>query len=263
MTTDQQSTGRQAEGERVSRRLRAFRPTRASRLRVAAVGSALCLAAGMGIGMASQASAARIQPPPGGGDNSEGGALPVCITNFGGVLRLAIPPSTCNGHIVRLELAGSHPHSGPEPGPGPSPDSGISTYVNTAAVYAATPDPTNSSLEDLIATAECNNDDVATGGGFSSVIGVAPAAAAAALPSNAITILDAPTHHGHVAASGDEPDGWTAGLAFPVGTAHGGLRGITVYVVCAPAGHSNGGGPGDSSAGSGSMAPAHAAARHH
>ena len=121
MTYDQQSAGRTA---------RRFRLGRASVVRVAAVASALCLAAGMGLSMSSQASAAAKQPPPfppgvGGHD-----FLPVCIS-FGGILRLALPLPTCNGPVVNLELAG--PPGPPPPPPGPL---GINTDVHLSGVVA-------------------------------------------------------------------------------------------------------------------------------
>lgn len=264
MTTDAQSTGRQAEGGRVPRRLRL---TRASRLRVAAVGSALCLAAGMGISMATQASAAPTPAPPTGGSPGHGGVLPVCIS-FGGILRLALPLGTCNGPIVYLLTAGGHrPHP-------PVPPSGISTYVRTDQVSTATADA-NSGFYDLTANPTCDSGDVATGGGFSVTAasgGLSPAAELAS-GGHYATVLNAPTTGTSVSGDGDQPDGWTAGIQFGGTNVTGLTRSslvITAYVVCTQGSSNMGGGPGGGGFGGGPggggpggfSSPAHAAARH-
>ncbi len=218
MTTDQQSAGRTP---------RWFR----GGLRVAAVGSALCLAAGMGISMASQASAAsRLPHPP--GPPGHGGVLPVCIS-FGGILRLALPFSTCNGPIVPLEIA-DHDH------PKPPPPSGIDTYVNTASTDTASVDAADAARFDLTADAHCNPGDVATGGGFSVSLGTDRSLALADIPR--ITVLDAPTTDSSVSSQGQEPNDWTAGIQFGfglTGTQEVGSHSlvITAYVVCTEGAH--------------------------
>ncbi len=215
MTSDQQSAGRTP---------RWFR----GGLRVAAVGSALCLAAGMGLSMASQASAAA-KPGPGFHRHD---VLPVCIS-FGGILRLALPFSTCNGPIVPLEIAGDEDHH-------PVP-SGIDTYVRTDSTDSATADAAVTGHFDLTADAHCDAGDVATGGGFSVSAGSDTSVALANIPT--VTLLDAPTTDGHVSSSGEEPNDWTAGIEFGpsgvtgVGTPTGHSLTITVYVVCTQGAH--------------------------
>lgn len=196
MTSDQQSAGRTP---------RWFR----GGLRVAAVGSALCLAAGMGLSMASQASAAVKQPHP-----SFKHVLPVCIS-FGGILRLALPFSTCNGPIVPLEIAGDEDNGGP-PSPPPPP-----VFPHLTFVHTSTSAPAAVAATTLTANAMCGAHEVATGGGF-QVNGPAV--------TTAVVNASAPTTNGTVSVGGQIPNDWFASIAVTGATV--GVTTITAYAVC-------------------------------
>ena len=236
MTTDQQPAGRTP---------RRFRPGPARIVRVAAVGSALCVAAGMGISMASQASAAA-KPGPGGFPGHDK-VLPVCIS-FGGILRVALPFSSCSGPVVPLEIAGDdHPLPLQPPLAPPPPPPGIFTDVHLSPAQLIPAGTTGS------ADAACATGEVATGGGFT--------VGAGAGTTWSLT-QDVPTTFGAVSLGAQIPNDWLVTVRNATVTAPGvtaaprqgvGELALQAYVVCTRAPHFHHGQR---------MAPARSAARH-